>query len=136
MNIIDKLMQADAGKLELPTKEYEIKRLSKLFGFPFVLKLQAIDPERYTEIQENSIEMKKSEINKVKMYNMHMKTILAGVVEPSLKDDGLRKHFGVTTPKELVNKLFLSGEIANISEEISKLCGYDGQEEIDEKIKN
>lgn len=136
MNMIDKLMQADAGKLELPQKEYEVKRLSELFGFPFVLQLQAIDPERYSAIQEDSLEMKNGDLNRIRIYEMKTKTLLAGIVEPSLKDKDLQNHFGVNTPKQLVNKLFLVGEITNISDEISKLSGYDGQGKVNEEVKN
>lgn len=136
MNMIDKLMKADAGKLQLPEKDFEVKRLSKLFGFPFVLKLKGIDPERYTEIQEDSVELKKGDVNKIKMYNANLKTILAGVVEPSFKDKGLLEHFGASTPKELVNKLFLAGEMADIAGEIAKLCGYDSQKDVDDSVKN
>lgn len=136
MNIIEKLMNADVNKLALPKKEYEVKRLTKLFGFPFVLKLQGLNPERYMNIQENSVEFKKGDLNKIKMYEMNVKTILSGVIEPSLKDTNLQKHFNAVTPKELVNKLFLAGEISDIADEISKLCGYDSQKEIDDEVKN
>lgn len=48
------------------------------------------------------------------------------------------KKFGAKTPFEVYEKLFLTGEITDISEEISVLSGYDEkekEEDIDE-IKN
>ena len=136
MNMIEKLLKADAGKLAVPTKNYEVKRLSKLFGFPFMLQLRAINPERYMEIQQTSVELKKGDVDKINMYSMNIKTVLAGVVDPSFKDDELLKHFHAATPKELVNKLFLAGELSDIAGEINKLCGYDSQEKVDENVKN
>ncbi len=38
--------------------------------------------------------------------------MIDGVVEPSLKDQRLLAYFECVTPKELVKKLFLAGEIA------------------------
>lgn len=134
-NIIEKLLKVDAGKLELPSKNYEVKRLSKTFGFKFELELHAIPAERYMEIQKNSLSMKKGDVNEIDMYSMSVNTILAGTGD-FFKNADLRKHFSATTPKELINKLFLAAEISDIAAEISKLCGYDSQEETDEKVKN
>lgn len=134
-NLIEKLLKADAGKLELPSKMYEVKRLSKLFGCKFELELHAIPAERYMEIQKNSIEMKKGDIKEIDMYNMQVNTILAGTGD-FFKNADLRKHFGAATPKELVNKLFLAAEISDIAGEISTLCGYESQKEVDEATKN
>lgn len=136
MNMIEKLLKVDAGKIETPTKEYEVKRLTKLFGFPFILQLRAIPPERYIEIQQNSVELKKGDVNKINMYDMQIKTILAGVTDPSFKDENLRRHFGAASPKDLINKIFLAGELSDISGEINKLCGYETQDEVDDVVKN
>ena len=136
MDMIEKLMKADAGKLKVPEKEYEVKRLTDAFGFPFILKLKAIPAEEYSEIQTNSMEMKKGEISKIKLYNMQLKTILAGVAEPSFKSKELLEHFHAASPKELINQLFLAGEMSNISDEISKLCGYQSQKDVDDEVKN
>ena len=99
MSLIDKLLRMDKSKLmEIPTKEVEFERLTKLLGEPFNVKCKAID----------------------------------GVLEPSLKDKRLLAYFGCVTPKELVKKLFLAGEIAELSNVITELSGYDKDEDEEE----
>lgn len=138
MSLIDKLLQADVRKLtELPTKKYEVKRLSKELKSKFELELQAIPAQRYSEIQRNGVEMSaKGGVKDVKIYDMQTLTLIDGIKEPSLKDKSLLAHFGAVTPKELVGKLFLAGEIADIYNEINELSGYEKDEETDEEIKN
>lgn len=58
MNMVDKLLKADiANKLaNKPTKKVKMERLSKLLGFDFIVTLQAIDPERYADIQKMAVD--------------------------------------------------------------------------------
>ncbi|MGL5206021.1 MAG: phage tail assembly chaperone [Acidaminococcaceae bacterium] len=138
MSLIDKLLQADVRKLtELPTKKYEVKRLSKELKSKFELELQAIPAQRYSEIQRNGVEMSaKGGVKNIKLYDMQTLTLIDGIKEPSLKDKSLLAHFNAVTPKELAGKLFLAGEIADIYNEINELSGYEKDEETDEEIKN
>lgn len=139
MSLIDKLLTVDARKLtELPTKKYEVKRLSKAIKGKFELELQAVSPQRYAEIQRNGVEMsKKGGVRDIKLYDMQTLTLINGIKEPSLKDPSLLAHIGAATPKELIGKLFLSGEIADIYNEINELSGYEkDDEQADEEIKN
>jgi len=139
MNLLDKLLAADAGKVvEKPKKKLEIKRLSKALNTKFEIELVALDPKRYADIQRQVVDFgKKGNLKDFNIYDMQVLTIIDGVVEPSLKDQKLLKHFDVITPKELVSKLFLSGEIADIYNEINELSGYDkDDEEVNEEIKN
>jgi len=139
MNLVDKLLKADVQKItERPTKEFEVVRLSKLLGAPFMLHLRAVDAERYTEIQQNAVKVsKKGDINGIDAFQMQVQTILAGVTDDLFKNKDVLQKFGVATPKDLINKLFVAGEISEISSEISALTGYNkSQEEIDEEVKN
>ena len=63
---------------------------------------------------------------------MQVLTVIDGVIEPSLKDKRLLAYFGCATPKELVKKLFLAGEIAELSSVITELSGYDKDEDEEE----
>jgi len=139
MSLLDKLLQADAGKLtEKPHKIFEVKRLSAALKTKFELELQAIDAQRYAEIQRMGIDLgKKGNVRDVNIYEMQVFTILDGVKAPNLKNQELLKHFGAATPKELLAKLFLSGEIADVYNEINELSGYEkDDDEADEEIKN
>lgn len=139
MNTVDLLLALDAKKLKKPTKDIEIERLSVLTGGKAIFKCQSIDAERYTEIQQDSVDIsKKGKLNKIHMSDMRVFTILDGVTEPSLKDKALCEHFGAVTPKELVNKLLLPGEIDQLFNTIQELSGFteEKDEETNEEIKN
>ena len=72
---------------------------------------------------------------------MRAKALLAaeGVIDPNLKSEELREHFGAVTPADLAEKLF-SNEITAISDKILDLSGFITDEDeagaIDEEIKN
>lgn len=134
MSLIDKLLQMDKAKLmEMPTREIEMPRLSELTGEPFKVTCKAIDGERYADIQRSAIDLnKRGGLRNINLYEMQVLTVIDGVVEPSLKDERLLGYFGCVTPKELVKKLFLAGEIAELSNVITELSGYDKSEDEEE----
>lgn len=137
MSIIDQLLLMDAGKLaEVPTKSIEIPRLSALLGEKFEVICKAIDGERYADIRKNAINIsKKGGVKDIDIYKMQVLTVLDGVVEPSLKNQDLLKHFNCVTPKDLVKKLFLGGEIDEIANTISELSGYNKDEDDEDELK-
>ena len=134
MSLIDKLLQMDKAKLmEMPTKEIEMPRLSEMLDTEFKVKCKAIDGERYADIQRSAIDLNKNGgLRNINLYEMQVLTVIDGVVEPSLKDERLLAYFGCVTPKELVKKLFLAGEIAELSNVITELSGYDKSGDEDE----
>ena len=134
MSLIDKLLQMDKGKLmSMPTREVEMPRLSEVLGEAFKVKCKAIDGERYADIQRSAIDLnKKGGLRNINLYEMQVLTVIDGVVEPSLKDERLLGYFGCVTPKELVKKLFLAGEIAELSNVITELSGYDKSDDEEE----
>lgn len=137
MSLIDKLLQMDSSKLtQMPTKDVPMARLTELMGETFTVKCQAIDGERYADIQRSAIDLnKKGGIKNLNLFDMQVLTVIDGVVEPSMKDSKLLKHFGCATPKDLVKKLFLAGEIAELSNVITELSGYDKTEDDEEEVK-
>jgi hypothetical protein len=136
LNTINILLKADADKLKKPTKTIEVNRLSKQLGGKIEFKLEAINANKYAEIQENSVDVDKSGNVKVDMQKMQTFTILDGVTEPSLKSKELMEHFEVLTPIDLINKLFLPGEITTLFNEINKLNGFSDDDEKVNTIKN
>lgn len=137
MSLIDKLLQMDNKTLtEMPKREVEVPRLTQVLGEPFKVVCQAIDGERYADIQKASIDLnKKGGVRNINLFDMQVLTVIDGVVEPSLKDKKLLQHFDCITPKELVKKLFLAGEIAELSNVVTELSGYDKTEEDEEEVK-
>lgn len=136
MNTVDKLLKLDAGKLENPKKNVKMK-LRKLGNEEFEFPCEAVDPEYVSELQENSIEFMDGDIDKIRMYDTKVLTIIEGC--PTVfKDKELRKHFGAATPKDLVAKLLVSGEMDHLKKEIDELGGYDSKKRKrdEEEIKN
>lgn len=132
MNTVERLLKLDAGKIKTPEKEVKMK-LNKLDGEIFTFPCKAVDPEYVAELQEDAIEFKKSELNKIRMYDTKVMTIIEGC--PSIfKNDAIMKNLGAITPKDLVKRLLLSGEMDDLKAEIDKLGGYDKEDS--EDIKN
>lgn len=127
VNILDLLLGSDVGEIKLPTKEVEITRLSHVYGAPFILTIKAITPAKFEEIQDMSIDVKGKDAD-IDITQLQLFTVIEGVVDatgaPMFKNKELMSKFKVSTPKDLVRAILLSGEIAKIYGEISELAGF------------
>lgn len=96
MNMVDRLLKADVvNKLaERPEKKVKMERLSKLFGFDFIITLRAIDPERYADIQKIAVDFTNGSADNIDIYQMETQTLLAGIADPDLKNKDLLEKFG------------------------------------------
>ncbi|MDF2511006.1 MAG: Phage XkdN-like protein [Herbinix sp.] len=110
MNTLDILLKADIPNM--PEQEVKLKRLSSICGAPVIFKLKALPYSRAAELSKNQSEE----------LNVHI--VLAGTVEPNLKDAELLSKYNAVTPAELVKNMLLPGEIEDISRTIEKLSGY------------
>ena len=112
-SVLDLLLGGSIPNVEkdLPTATYKIDRLSVIAGHDVVFKLKALpygkvhDIERFTQ-------------------DVDVNILLAGCVEPNLKDERLQAKFGGATPADVVKKMLLAGEITDLSQAIEKLSGY------------
>jgi hypothetical protein len=138
MNLAEALLAADAGKVKSKrTKDIEIKRLSEMMGVPFIIHLKQIPNRRVREIQDRAIVIKGKD-TKTDQYALYMGLICDGIENKEFDNKEVLKHFGAATRKELFDVLFNAGEIQDIAEEISKLCGFGGKSFDDEaeEVKN
>lgn len=94
---------------ELPTAQYEVKRLSRLLGEPVVLELRGMTYDKVMELKDMAVDQE-----------VHI--LLEGC--PDLKDPELRAKFGGVTPAETVKAMLLPGEIADLSRAVERLVGY------------
>lgn len=136
-NIIDELLGFNTDKLELPRKDFTL-RLRKLGNKELTFPLVAISAEKMAKIKEDSMEMsaKNKEVKmRTSLYQSQVMTIIEGCPKV-FRNENVIKKFNVNTPKELVGKLFLSGEIETLVDEIEKLSGYGEDEDKVEKVKN
>ena len=132
MNIIDKLMKIDAGTLEIPKAIH--KMYVKKIGEELEFEIQAINPEKMDDIQQKAVKIENGEVVGVDLYKTKILTILEGC--PMFKDKELRNHFNAPTPKELIGKLLLKGEIdalVDVINDLSELKEIKGSED---EIKN
>ena len=127
VNVLDLLLGSDVGEIKLPTKQMEITRLSGVFGAPFVITVSALSPDRYEEVQDMAVSVKGKDAD-IEISLLQVLVVMEGVVDPNgkpmFKNKDLMAKFKASTPKELVRKLLLSGEIANIYGEIASLSGF------------
>lgn len=137
LNVLDTLLGADAGKIELPKKKLELKRLSEIFGAPFYVTVQAVSADKWEELQDMALKIEGKDVD----VDTNLLQIFV-VMECTLDDNGkqlfknmdLVKHYGCVTPKDLVKKLLLSGEILNIYSYVSDISGF-GEGSVNE-VKN
>lgn len=123
MNTLDLLLQLDEGKLKKPSKKVEMKRLSGLTGEKMIFKVEALSPDKMEEIQEMSMDEAMENIN---VSELQIMTVLEGVKDPKFKSKELMDKFGVYTPKDLIRKILLPGEIITLYNIIGDLSGFDG----------
>ena len=136
--ITDLLLDADFEQIERPSKEVEIKRLSNIFGEKFTVLCKALTYDKYSEIQENCIEMNSKEPT-FDLQILQLELVFNGVFDAQdgtrlFSNKELQKKFKVPHGKELVKRLLLSGEISALADTITELTGY--KEDLIEEIKN
>ena len=78
VNVLDLLLGADIGTIKTPYKDVEITRLSEAFGAPFVVRCEALSPEKYEEVQDNAISISGKDVD-LDMNNLQMLTVIEGV---------------------------------------------------------
>lgn len=132
MNIIDKLMKIDAGTLETPKAIHKmyVKKIGEVLDF----EIQAINAEKATEIQQKAIKIENGNVSDIDVYKTKVLTIMEGC--PMFKDKALREHFKAPTPKELINKLLLKGEVDDLVDAINNLSDLKKIEKAEDEIKN
>lgn len=127
VNILDLLLGSDIGEIKLPTKQMEIVRLSELYGAPFVITVSALSPDKYEEVQDMAVSVKGKDVD-LDVSQLQLFTVMEGVIgedgKPLFKSAELRSKFKVPTPKDVVRKILLSGEITAVYTEIAKLSGF------------
>ena len=132
MNIVDKLMKIDAGTLETPKAVH--KMYVKKIGQELEFEIEAINAEKATEIQQKAIKIENGNVSDIDVYKTKVLTIMEGC--PMFKDKALREHFKCPTPKELINKLLLKGEVDDLVDAINNLSNLEEIEKAEDEIKN
>lgn len=108
---LDQLLRPELPDVqkELPRKSVEVVRLSRILKEPVVFQLHGLPYGRVEELQSLS-------------RGAELQILLAGC--DMLRDPALMARYDGETPAEAVKRLLLPGEIADLSREVEKLCGY------------
>ena len=125
-------MKIDAGTLETPKAIH--KMYVKKIGEELEFEIEAINAEKATEIQQKAIKIENGNVSDIDVYKTKVLTIMEGC--PMFKDKALREHFKAPTPKELINKLLLKGEVDDLVDAINNLSDLKKIEEAEDEIKN
>ena len=124
MNLAEALLASDAGKItKREIKEFEIPRLTALIGAPFILHLRAIAPRKVREIQDSATNIEGNSVS-ADTYKLYMGLLCAGITDRDFDNKEVLKHYGAATRADLFAKLFTAGEIQDIAQEISDMCGF------------
>lgn len=136
MSLAEALLAADAGKLkQRQTRDYEVSRLSALIGEPFILHLRQIPNRRVREIQDMSMTIEDGKPS-VNQYALSSGLLVAGIANTDFDNKDVLKKYGAATKKELFDLLFNAGEVQDIAEAISELCGFGKAKKLVEEVKN
>ena len=139
-SLMEKLMKLDRDKLfEIPTEKIKACHLSKVAGEDVEITIKALSGSRYTEIMSSATN-KSGSVDMSRVYDTHAMVVVAGCVEPNLKDKELMEYYKAITPNDLAKILFPGGELVKISEKIGALSGFGKEDTKDgtdyEDIKN
>lgn len=113
-NLLNKLLgqQPPDMRRDVEHKTWEIPRLSKLVGEPFLVELRGLSYDEIVEVNATP----------AKEADLHL--LLYGVVTPSLRDAALMAQYGAVTPVEAVKALLTPGEIRDLCACVERLSGF------------
>lgn len=115
MDMLEMLLGSGADLAERPTGEFEVSRLSKKIGQPFIVKAQALTVREFDDLPKES-------------FKEHV--ILNAVTDPDFRNKDLAAKLkpagrkSVLTPIEVIDALLLPGEIVNLYNGITELSGF------------
>ena len=133
MSLTQKLLQIDRGQFQKEEfLEVKAKKLSEITGEEVVLKFRA--GKEYTSIASTAVR-DKGGVDYSKAYDVNALMICEALLEPSLKDKELQKHFGVASPKDLAFLFFPGMELTVLADKVTRFSGFLEEDEVKE-VKN
>ncbi len=127
MSLIDVLLETDIEKLNAKTvKEYEVKRLSDKIKSPFIVTCTPLRLEQLSHVSEISKTTTEMKVNAV--------IECCRIDGKKFNNKELMEKLRVHTPQQVIEKLFLPGEVHKLYEVVNSISGY-GEGAIEE-IKN
>lgn len=135
MSLTQKLLQIDRGEFQKEEfLEVKAKRLSEIMGEEVLLKFRALSGKEYTSLASTAM-TDKGGVDYAKAYDVNALVLCEALVEPSLKDKELQKHFGAATPKDLAFLFFPGMELSALSDKVTRFSGFSDGDEV-KNVKN
>ena len=135
MSLTQKLLQIDKGEFQKEKfLEVKAKSLAKIMGEEVVLKFRALSGKEYTSLASTAMS-DKGGVDYAKAYDVNALIICEALMEPSLKDEELQKHFGVASPKDLAFLFFPGMELTVLADKVTKFSGFSDGDEV-KTVKN
>ena len=134
MTVTEMLLKADTKKVdELNEGTFDSAALARALGKPgkITIKIREIPARKMSEYIDGTVGSET--YNTAKMFEASKKIVLAGVIDPDLKNKELQEYFGCHLGIDLVEKIF-KNEVYAISEAIQNLSAFNDAD--DEEIKN
>ena len=129
-NLVQFLAQ---NQIEGITKEVCIG--GRLKGFTF--KIKPMNSNQFYKYQQLSTAIGKDKNVKFNSGRFNELVILNHVIEPNLRSTDVLSSAGCGTPEEYLNKVFLAGELIELSDKISQISGFNqSDEQLEEQVKN
>ena len=117
MSIFDRMMETDFKKLaEKEQAKMEVKRLSELFGEPFIVTCTPINEKGIAYVSEMA-----NNFEEQKIYTLLECCRVEG---KHFRDKAFLEWTGAMTETEVVKKLFLPGETQKLYDKVSRMSGY------------
>ena len=119
------------------TKEIFVSdRFKDDLGNDFKFKIKAMTQRDFEETKKKALFSKGSN-HETDDDTLNCFIVIENTLEPSFKDSESFKLLNCSSPRQYLNKVLLSGEIAFLAEEIIKLSGFDRSiTELSETVKN
>ena len=135
MSVTEMLLKADAKKVnELATGTFKSKALAKALGKKgeITIKIREVPARQMNEYLNGMVDTQ-GNFDLSKAYEAGKKMIVAGVVDPDMKDNALKEHFNCPLAVDLAEKLF-KNEVIDLMNAIRELSDIESVSE--EDIKN
>ncbi|MBQ9090723.1 MAG: hypothetical protein IJY52_00430 [Anaerotignum sp.] len=127
MSIFDKMMETDFKKLaEKEQAKMKVKRLSKVFGEPFVVLCKPISQKQLVYVAENAKTLQEEKV----LFILEC----CSVDGKKFSDEKFLQWTGTMKGEDAIRAMFKTGEISTLYDKISALSGY-GKDAIEE-LKN
>ncbi|MCR8645566.1 XkdN-like protein [Paenibacillus sp. N1-5-1-14] len=128
----------NANPVDNLTEEVLISdRFKSADGKLYTFKIKAMTSSAFESVRKKSMVVRKGGKVELDMEKFNNSIVIGHTLEPDFKDAKSLEKSGCLNPEDYMNKVLLSGEIAELSERIQNLSGFNKKmEDLVEEAKN